>query len=51
MLELNDDEQICSRCNGLGRYENWWGCGDPECCGTDMCYPCDGTGIIQKEDD
>lgn len=40
----------CDDCKGLGRYENWWGCGDPECCGTDMCFYCDGTGEIEDED-
>lgn len=37
----------CESCDGLGYLENWWGCSDPDCCGTNMCYPCDGTGRME----
>lgn len=50
-MDLEENEEICGECQGLGRLEGWWGCGDPDCCGTDMCYPCDGTGRIIKEND
>jgi len=41
----------CSECNGLGRFKEWYGCADPDCCGTDMCYTCDGTGEIEGNDE
>lgn len=44
-----ENKVMCEDCNGYGRLEEWWGCGDPECCGTDMCYPCDGTGEIELD--
>lgn len=40
----------CEDCDGLGYFPEWWGCGDPACCGTNMCYACDGTGEIEEEE-
>lgn len=44
-----ENKVMCEDCNGRGTLEGWWGCGDPDCCGTDMCYPCDGTGEIELD--
>jgi len=32
----------CRTCDGLEtiRDESWWGCGDPDCCGTCPDTPC-----------
>jgi hypothetical protein len=39
----------CPDCNGLGRHEDWWGCSDPACCGTDMCFTCEGSGEVEED--
>lgn len=38
--------KTCPSCEGTGKDNNWWGCSDPECCGTDICYACNGEGKI-----
>ena len=33
---------VCKTCDGFGTVllDLWWGCGDPECCGTCPEVPC-----------
>ncbi len=43
-------EEECTACMGSGKNENWYGCGDPACCGPNICFDCEGTGKLSNEE-